>query len=1113
MPRSDNNDFPDRFAALARNYRRTQAFRTLCVVLVGLLAALVAIIAADYFLELPRDVRAAVTIGSFFVAAATLAWRVQRASRKLTDDVVAAEVEVRFPELGQAVRTSVQLGRDESLAGASPALVAAMHRDVGKRAANLPLDEAVPSAQLRRALVLVAVAIAIPVVAAFASWEWRVATLRTLFGDQPYTQLAVQPGDTLVEEGAAVKLTVDVHGRVDRPMQLMTRPVADPNANWTTAAISDASLVRQATRHAQFLVELPDIRQPLEYRVAANPYTTATHRIRVRHPLAIKNIRIEIEPPSYTRLPTSTVHDGMLRAIAGSNANIEIETDRPAASAQLKLFPVPRSSAASDDQSATVPLDVNGRILSGRLELSRDMLYSVEGTAADGSPIRHNRYRVRIQDDRLPRIHFHEPDEETEVHSLAEVVLRAEVADEFGIRQAGIMVRVNNGSEYPLILHDASKGDKPATRLTLEKTLPLESLKLTQKDSLTYYAFAEDTGPGTYRRTQSDLRFVDIRPFRRRYRAPAGTGGEGFGGGQEQLASLEELVSRERYILNGTLRLARSRVANQSIDLREIDECITLQQETAELTRGLADAVAELEDSLDITQDRVSDLFFAANNSMLLAMDSLPVAEYETASLQETDAIRYLVEARNQIEIIIGQAGRGALSRFFRSTQLLMRRLRGAQGDAERIAEATRKLRELAIREDAVAKGLAAMQNEPVSTGGDPDLSDQSAERLARQLRELVDQQRDIGFEAEKVNDDVQKIASITELTRSRSSASVELAANVASALEGDGPTRAIEQAEDATSLFRELAQQLESVTNSEPAGRIAMARDMASRVAIELQRVRGELEKDMPPQQPASMKDQEAEGTTLGDRLSRRTRWMADAAATVEDVLNSIIANFASSQGDLVSQIERLITETELGQTDQRLERFEELVNGRNWEEAGLELEVSADRVDNLAQRLDGIHRSLVAPRIEQLRSYEQQAIDLENALQELSNQSQAVRWHEKVAALLRDAQAANVNLKTSVTLTSTMAAGGWQGGSSSTIAWPKGENEYLMPPDAITTEMHKLVLEIQRYIYELAIGGVQALDSGSAPPQYVDLVRRYMEIISYDETRISDPISRAKE
>ncbi len=48
--------------------------------------------------------------------------------------------------------------------------------------------------------------------------------------------------------------------------------------------------------------------------------------------------------------------------------------------------------------------------------------------------------------------------------------------------------------------------------------LPLEHFELTQQDSVMYYAFAEDNRPGAAQRTESDLRFIDIRPFRRQYR-------------------------------------------------------------------------------------------------------------------------------------------------------------------------------------------------------------------------------------------------------------------------------------------------------------------------------------------------------------------------------------------------------------------------------------------------------------------------------------------------------------------------------------------------------------------------------------------------------------------
>src|SRR5437867_10879379 len=96
----------------------------------------------------------------------------------------------------------------------------------------------------------------------------------------------------------------------------------------------------------------------------------------------------------------------------------------------------------------------------------------------------------------------------------------------------------------------------PQTRATLEKVLPLEHFKLNQQDSVMYYAFAEDNRPGAAQRTESELRFIDIRPFRRLYRIVDNGNGMPMEQGP-QLKSLEELIARQRYALNRTIQLAR----------------------------------------------------------------------------------------------------------------------------------------------------------------------------------------------------------------------------------------------------------------------------------------------------------------------------------------------------------------------------------------------------------------------------------------------------------------------------------------------------------------------------------------------------------------------------
>ncbi len=46
----------------------------------------------------------------------------------------------------------------------------------------------------------------------------------------------------------------------------------------------------------------------------------------------------------------------------------------------------------------------------------------------------------------------------------------------------------------------------------------LEEHELSPTQAITYYAFAEDNFPDGARRTETDLRFVDIREFKRFYK-------------------------------------------------------------------------------------------------------------------------------------------------------------------------------------------------------------------------------------------------------------------------------------------------------------------------------------------------------------------------------------------------------------------------------------------------------------------------------------------------------------------------------------------------------------------------------------------------------------------
>lgn len=112
------------------------------------------------------------------------------------------------------------------------------------------------------------------------------------------------------------------------------------------------------------------------------------------------------------------------------------------------------------------------------------------------------------------------------MHPIAEILAKIGVDDDFGLTRSGIVFSVNGGEERTLILKDfkppggKQQGAVPpnVTQATLEEMLRLEQFPLGQTDSITYYAFAEDNYPAAGHRVETELRFIDIRPFRRLYK-------------------------------------------------------------------------------------------------------------------------------------------------------------------------------------------------------------------------------------------------------------------------------------------------------------------------------------------------------------------------------------------------------------------------------------------------------------------------------------------------------------------------------------------------------------------------------------------------------------------
>ncbi len=715
--------FVTRFDRIWAQARRVQLSQALCWGVLTALAGIALLAAVDYWWELPRLARIAALFVTGIAAVAVAVMLSVQSVRRWQRQATAATIEQFFPQLGQRIRTTVQYGElpgDKiEREGVATTLVGALEADTMKRTQPLPLDAVVPWKSLAVASLLAAIVGLGLAGASAVDWEWRAAAQRAFLGEEPYTKITVDPGNLTLKEGESAVIQVTVEGRIGKEVALWTRRTDDPGNPWEEEVLSAEDAQRKDDRTLAFEYEFDRVRHPLEYRIAAGSGSSPTYRVEVLYPLKIARMQATLQPPEYTGLKEQVVDGGNISGLAGTQVRLEIELDRVPQEAALVVGAIPRP--LEGPEVATLPLVIDGKILTASFELVSDQEFAVAAKAADGMELPENKFRIRARKDEPPQVWFESPSEALEVNSLVEILMRIRVSDDFGLSRAGIMFEVNNEEEYPLLAHDFQAATaeiketgalSPQTRTTLEKILPLEHFQLTPQDSVMYYAFAEDNRPGNPQRTESDLRFVDIRPFRRTYRLLDAADGMPEGEGP-QLKSLGELIARQRYALNRTMQLEKRFLHTQEADLAGTDAMIKFEGELAKFTRELAEGLEAR--GVDPSE---TELLYQAETSMLGATDSLSAGNYETAVLQERDAVKYLIEGRNKIqESISKNPNRQQLAQLRNFDRTQRQKLRRPKSDEEEAKEAAKRLDQLAQEEDFVYKTLAGIPAKGVGDG------------------------------------------------------------------------------------------------------------------------------------------------------------------------------------------------------------------------------------------------------------------------------------------------------------------------------------------------------------------------------------------------------------
>ena len=1053
------------FAALRRRYLWVRLSTSLCLAFGFLLAFWSVLALIDYRWEWPMQWRITALSVAAVLTTAVVLWRTVAIFRQSRPRSFAGVLERSFEDFGQRIRTVLDTV-DGRVSGPQAMLAALGNQTLGRWESVSPA-RVLPVAMLWSAAAVLLVLACVTLGLFGSGTEMRLALLRAIGSDQPYTTLEVTPGDVRLLEGTSIDVSVDLIGRTERDVLLRYRELrpapsatTDPSdtdaaepvestadaENWIESElVADQDAVSEDGRRKTFRAALGKAAWPIEYQFvssgqfASGAQSTAIHRIDIQPLIEVDRISINVQPPEYTGLQTREFSKPELTVLEKSLVTVTIELNHPLEEAVLEIGPKKSTLQATELET---PSDRTRWSFS--LPADNTLRWRFAGSGVDGTPMDPVMGRLGIRRDTAPSIRWREPSDEIKVHTLAEVPLGVQIADDHGIVEAGIAFQLGGDDEYVLtdwMAQSEQTGTEETatkTRLLLAELLPLESLQLSERDFIAYYAYAIDNRPWGNHRSESDVRYIDIRPLRQFYQEIDPPDGNG-GGGSRVLVQLDEIIRRERFVINRTRSLVRGK-ADLASQLGTIDRLVENQSELADLTRFLAEFfISRGNDDVEALSQ--------AEATMLQASDSLAAGSLDLAMAQEQEALRYLAEARRTLEIALltrmTAAQQQALRRLARQLRQKLRRDR-PETDREladslmQIAASQRRLAAMAqsnasTQANASSQSGSGGQPNSMSTEGSGETGDEATDTPSEaQPGSTPEDDNDPPSDAEQDSEDASDDGEATESGENEPdsdqpesddpesdepSAAEKLYEQQVDLLErleavrdqlndrlaqSDLMSRRLDEAQTqmdelatlaraedfekladggrmASDLIEETGLQLEALSAMEPVTRVSSLRDLTGGIASMEHRL---AKSNEPREERNGSGERSTDPTEMLKRLSAR---LTARAETLEDVLGSQADIGDIEMSEVNDQLRKFADETEfldqLSSTKTAAEELEQSASVPDQEEASEAFERAVDYAE-AARQLERLYQQLVTPRLARLRRMEQQASRLANRM-----------------------------------------------------------------------------------------------------------------------------------
>ena len=671
----------------------------------------------------------------------------------------ASHIEASIPAFEGRAETYIDMKRRNI----NSPFVTLLAKDASKRAAGTPVKTLFPTSEILG-----------PIVAGsgllmMAAWlftaipgEWRAGMQHLWFGWYqsdilPDRSIAITPGDTKIRLGDSLVVNANAQGFDTDLAQLHIKRLTVNSAQETVSNATDDWQVVEMNRQPDggFDFTLYGVSDPLEYYVTSAFTKSERYNVEVVIPPKVENIELSYQFPDWTnREPVTVAKGDNIAAVEGTLVSLLIKTDKPLTHGELIL-----NESASDLQLSS-ELHYAGSITVG----NENGKYQIAELLGDDRIMLTDEYTITVTDDVEPTISFTKPGGDLSATAIEEVTIAATAADDFEVKEVLLYYSVN-GSEW--VSGNLSKEDNYHHTFMLEEFKNEDGGPLLAGDLVTYYAEAKDRD----QTVATDIQFIDVRPFERRF-TQSQQSNQGGGGGQQEPPP-GEISQRQKEILIATWNLIRdqekaeqeasgtsSGIGGGGISSRGLSGLSNrgignnLRRRQAEATqRSAVNDSATLLSELQNTLAEQAETLAKRAEARQLQNNDPKIAQFVDYMRKAAEAMRPSAEQLNTQSLQEAVRHQQQALQLLRRGELLFNDITVNQSQSEGAGGGSNAGRDMAEIYE-LEMDLAKNQYETPDAGPQGGSQDQSADDTFDKLKELARRQQELAKSAAK-NDEL----------------------------------------------------------------------------------------------------------------------------------------------------------------------------------------------------------------------------------------------------------------------------------------------------------------------------------------------------------------------